>query len=57
MSTMIAQSLAEYGVLSSITATFQRLWYQAEAALQQPTVSVPVVAAVLVGTYFLLRRR
>jgi hypothetical protein len=57
MSTTIAQSLAEYGVLSSITATFQRLWYQAEAALQQPTVSVPVVAAVLVGTYFLLRRR
>jgi hypothetical protein len=57
MSTIIAQSLAEYGVLSSIAATFQRLWYEAEAALHQPTVSVPVVAVVIVGAYFLLRRR
>jgi hypothetical protein len=54
---LIAQSMVEYGVLSTLAATFQKLWYRAEAALQEPTVSVPVIGLVLVAGYFLLRRR
>jgi hypothetical protein len=54
---LIAQSIAEYGVLSTLAATFQKLWNRAETALQEPSVSVPVIGLALVAGYFLLRRR
>lgn len=54
---IIAQTLGEYGALAGIAATFQKLWYQAEVALRQPSVSLPLIGVALVAGYFLLRRR
>ena len=57
VSMLLAQAAGEYGALSGIRSAFEGLWDQAQVALSQPKISIPVIAAVLLIGYFLLRRR
>jgi hypothetical protein len=54
---LVAQNMGEYGALagfSSVLNSFARL---ADDAVRNPRTTVPIVVAVLVVGYFLLRRR
>jgi hypothetical protein len=54
---LIAQTLGEYGALSSVSSALERFFQLADEALRDPRSSVPIGIAVLIAAYFLLRRR
>jgi hypothetical protein len=54
---LVAQNIGEYGALSGLASALDRFASAAEDVARNPHISVPLGIAVLVGAYFLLRRR
>jgi len=54
---LVAQSMGEYGALAGFGAVLDRFVRFTDDAVRNPRTSVPIVVAVLVVGYFLLRRR
>jgi hypothetical protein len=54
---LVAQAMGEYGALAGFASVVDRFARVADDAVRNPRTSVPIVVAVLVVGYFLLRRR
>ena len=54
---LVAQSMGEYGALAGFGSLVDRFARFTDEAVRNPRTSVPIVVAVLVVGYFLLRRR
>jgi hypothetical protein len=54
---LVAQSMGEYGGLAGFGSVLDQFVRFTDDALRNPRTSVPIVVAVLVVGYFLLRRR
>lgn len=54
---VLAQNLGEYGALAGGASALERFLNAADHAVRIPETAVPLAILVVIGGYFLLRRR